>query len=70
MKFQGSKMVRIRCVDCGKESDPVCAYLYIEDGGELYGIPEAKLAGWTIVDEAELYSGVSCGLCPECAKES
>jgi len=76
MIFQGSKMVKIHCLECGKESEPLKATL----SDEGWFIPENKMGGWFVIDEAKLdaydvkgnltdLSNVKCGstfgLCPQ-----
>jgi len=64
MKFQGSKMIQLECIECHARSPKFRVFLYDYEGmyewnGEL---PE----GWTTYDEAELLEDTLVfGGCPK-----
>jgi len=74
MKLQGSKRVKIQCIDwdevrkaqCNEVSEPFRIWLYEEEGESLFNLNENNLPqGWQIEDEAELDGDLTCGYCPK-----
>lgn len=64
MKLRGSRIIKIECLKCGRQSPPFRVTLYEQDGSlEFTWKGEDLPQGWEIPDEEGLFDSAVYGYC-------
>ena len=69
MKFQGSKVVCLFCLECGEISKAFRVYLFEEDGEDLFDSKQYPEGWWLLNEDAELMDGQIGAYCPNHRQE-
>jgi hypothetical protein len=64
MKFMGSKMAKIQCIECPELSEPFRVTLCDESEEKIF-LYQSLPKGWEMPEDAGLYDDIIYGYCPK-----